>query len=260
MNLLRLVAATAVACVTLACSEVPVVQGAAEREANRAVAVLDRAGIPSHKEADESSGSGAATFRVTVGADEVARAVSVLQAYGMPRREQAGYRETYGQASLVPGASEERARASQAIAGELARSIESIDGVIDARVHVALPDTQDAPLDGASPPRGSASVLLRYVGARAPFDDDAIRRLVAGAVAGLRADDVSVIGLSRPLPPASSDAGLTWVGPIAVARGSASRLRWALAGLLALNVFLASAAVFSIIRRRRAEAPVAEKS
>lgn len=238
-----------------ACGEVAVVQGVPELEANRAVGALDQAGIASRKEADEGGSSGAATFRVNVGPDEVARAVAVLQAHALPRREEAGFAETYGQASLVQTATEERARAAQAVAGELARSLERVDGVLDARVHLSLPDTSGLLLEGQAPPRGSASVLLRHSGATPPLSEDAVRRLVAGAVAGLRGEDVTVVLVARPLPPASAEARLAWVGPVAVARGSAGTLKALLAGALGLNVLLAGVlAAVLLLRRRRDEA------
>jgi type III secretion protein J len=241
-----------------ACAEVPVVQGVGETEANRVVATLDQAGIAARKEADEGGGNGAATFRVTVGMDEVAPAVATLEAHSLPRREEPGFAETFGQASLVQTASEERARASQAIAGELARTIETIDGVLDARVHLALPDTRELPLDGTTLPRASASVLVRYLGTHAPYREEALQRLVAGAVPGLRVEDVAVVGLSRPLPPSTGTARLTWVGPIAVARGSATKLRLLFVLSLALNGALAGGMLWFATRRRRPEEPPAD--
>jgi type III secretion protein J len=241
--------------VASACAEVPVVQGVPEPEANRVIATLDQVGVAARKEADEASGSGPSTYRVSVGPDEVARAVTVLNAHALPRREEPGFAEAFGQASLVQTASEEHARAAQAIAGELARTIESIDGVLDARVHLALAPESALQLEGTPPAHSSASVLVRYAGARAPYDDDGLRRLVAGAVAGMRTDDVAVVGLARPLPPAASEARLTWVGPIAVARGSAAALRALLAGSVAINAALATLVLWLGLRRRRVEAP-----
>ncbi len=245
--------AAGIALALSACAEVPVVQNVPEREANHVVAALDQAGIASQKAAEESSGTGGAAFRVSVGADEVARAVAVLNASGLPHREEPGFAETYGQASLVQTASEERARAGQSIAGELARTIEHIDGVLDARVHISLPDTRDVPLDPAVVVHPSASVLVRYAGAHAPYEDDALRRLVAGAVNGMRAEDVAIVGLARPLPPSSSEARLAWVGPIAVARGSLPTLRWVIGASVGANVLLAAGVIWLSMRRRKEE-------
>ncbi len=233
------------------CAQVPVLQGVAEVEANRAVAALDQAGIAARKEADEGGGTGGPQFRVVVGTEEVARSVTVLHGHGLPRREEPGFAESYGaQPSLVQSASEERARSAQSVAGELARTLESMDGVLDARVHVALASAEDRPLDGRDAPRPTASVLLRHIGARSPIDEGAIRRLVAASVVTMRADDVSVVTVSRP-PPTAGEARLSYVGPIAVARGSASTLRAVLAGSIAVNVALAAGLAFMALRKRK---------
>ena len=233
------------------CAQVPVLQGVAEPEANRAVAALDQAGIAARKETDEGGGTGGPQFRVVVGAEEVARSVTVLHGHGLPRREEPGFAESYGaQPSLVQSASEERARSAQSVAGELARTIESIDGVLDARVHVALASQEDRPLDGHEGPRPTASVLIRHLGARSPIDEAAVRRLVAASVVTMRADDVSVVLVSRP-PPTAGEARLSYVGPIAVARGSASSLRAVLAGSIAINVALAAGLAWLSLRKRK---------
>src|SRR5690606_28919827 len=106
-------------------------------------------------------GASSGGYRVLVASDEVAAALSVLRAEELPRAPEPGLHDVFGRASLVPTATEERARLTAALGGELARSVESIDGVLDARVHVALPDASELPLDVA-PPRPRASVLVRH--------------------------------------------------------------------------------------------------
>lgn len=242
----------ALACALVAgCGETSVVQGVSELEANRAVSALDRAGIAARKEADEAAGGGGATFHVTVGASEAAQAMSVLAAHELPRREEPGFSESYGARSLVQSAAEERARGAQAIAGELARTIESMDGVLDARVHVALPEPSDLLVGDAGAPRPTASVFIKYAGAQ-PYDEAQVQRLVASAVEGMRREDVTVVGASRALPAAATEARLAWVGPIAVARGSAAMLRNVLVALLASNVVLVGL-LLAVLRRVRRE-------
>jgi type III secretion protein J len=245
--------ALALGLVLAACGEVSVVQGVPEAEANRVVSVLDRAGVAARKEGDEAAGSGAATFHVTVGRDEVAQAVGVLGAHELPRREEPGFQETFGPRSLVQTAAEERARGAQAIAGELARTLEALDGVLDARVHLALPEVPDVALEDAGLPRPTASVFVKYSTTHPPYDEAQLRRLVAGAVPGLRPEDVTILGVSRVLPAQATEARLAWVGPLAVARGSAGSLRLALLGLLGSNVLLGAGLVWAMLRRRRDE-------
>lgn len=224
--------------------------GLAEEQANEVLVALDRHGIHGAR-ASEPGAPGGARFSVAVASDDVARALAVLRAEDLPRRPEPGLAETFGEGSLVPTATEERARLAAALGGELARSIESIDGVLDARVHVALPEGGVLLLD-APPPRARASVLVRYRGERAPYDEAAIRRLVAGAVSGLAAEDVEIVGVAAA-PPPESGPSLASVGPIAVARGSSGTLRVILGALLGTNVVLAGLLV-ALARRRRGNA------
>lgn len=248
---LRDLRALALAALCAGCGDVAVLQGVAEPEANRALAALDRAGVAAEKDRDEPGAGEGATFRVGVARADAARAVAVLAAHALPRREEPGFAETYGARSLVQSGAEERARAAQAVAGELARSLEAIDGVLDARVHVAVPEAADVALDGAGAPRPTASVLVRYAAARPPYDDAAVRRLVAGAVAGMRPEDVTVVGVARAPDPTLAAPRLARVGPIAVAPGSAGTLRGALAVLLTTNLLLAAALIWRVWGARR---------
>lgn len=215
--------------------------GAAEGEANRAVAALDRAGVAAHK-------TGAAgQWTVTVAKDDVARAVTTLADESLPRREAPGVAETYAGSGLLRGVAEEALRAEHARAGEIARTLGALDGVVEARVHVAAPESDAlSGDDGGVRPR--AAVLLRCN--RDVVDTATVQRLVAGAVAGLRADDVAVV-VTRARPRgAGGRAVLATVGPFAVARASAAGLRATLAGLIAAVAAMAGWLGWTTWRRR----------
>jgi type III secretion protein J len=81
-----------------------------------------------------------------------------------------------------------------ALGGELARSVESIDGVVEARVHLGLPQPDPLrPGDRGSP---RAGVLVKCRGpACGPVRalEPGIRSIVAGAVDGLDVSAVSVV-------------------------------------------------------------------
>ncbi len=194
---------------------------AAEAEANRAVAVLDHAGVAATK-------TGAAgSWTVTVGRDDVARSVALLSDEALPGRAAPGVAETYAGGGLLRGVAEDALRAEHARAGELARTLMALDGVIDARVHVATPE-RDALSGDDDRARPRASVLLRT---RGEVDTAAVQRLVAGGVEGLRADDVTVV-VTRRRAAGTAGAVLATVGPFAVARGSAGALRATLVGMI----------------------------
>lgn len=227
--------------------ESPVATGLTERQANEVVVALDAAGIGASK-AGEGTTSDTPTFRVNVGSGDQGRALRVLSAQELPREKQPGLGEAFAEASLVPTAVEERARLTAGLAGELSRSIESMDGVLSARVHLALRERSS--LLAEPPGRARASVLVRHAGATPPVDEAALRRLVAGAVDDLNEADVAVVFMAA----ASANApqsNVVQLGPVSVSRGSAAVLKMLIAVLLLSNIALAGALVFVVTRSRK---------
>lgn len=78
----------------------------------------------------------------------------------------------------------------RAMEGELARSIETIDGIDSARVHLVIPERQLFSHDDQTP---SASVVLRTQGTLDRGQVTAIQHLVAAAVAGLMPNRVAIV-------------------------------------------------------------------
>jgi type III secretory pathway lipoprotein EscJ len=144
------------------------------------------------------------------------------------------------------------------IAGDLERSLESIDGVLSAHVHLSIPGP--ALLRDATGPRPSAGVLLEHRGATPPLSADSVQRLVAGGVSGLLATDVAVIMVARPTLAASASSDLAHVGPIAVARTSMRRLQAALVLLVAVVALLATATLVLYSQLNRARAALAREA
>jgi type III secretory pathway lipoprotein EscJ len=98
---------------------------------------------------------------------------------------------------------------------------------------------------------------VKYRGATPPLEPAAVQRLVAGAVSGMRAEDVSVVAVSRPAAPVGDTNRLAHVGPISVARGSAATLRAVLAGALLVVIALTVGLVATWRRAQAARAPEA---
>lgn len=219
--------------------------GLDEPSANTILAALDAHGLAGTK---RKEGGAEAGFEVLVDGKELGSALRVLAAEGLPRRDEPGVEETYASSGLVPTASEERARFLAATTGEIAGTLERLDGVVDARVHVALPDSRDAPLDGTAP-AARASVLLR-VRRGARVESESVRRIVAGAVEGLEPASVAVVVAAGSTVGAGPSPWVSF-GPIRVARGSAPLLRGVLSVSLALHVVLATVLVFVVSRTRR---------
>ncbi|HTW33498.1 MAG TPA: flagellar basal-body MS-ring/collar protein FliF [Rhizomicrobium sp.] len=78
----------------------------------------------------------------------------------------------------------------RALEGELARSIQTIDGIDEARVHLVIPERQIFARDAQSP---SASVILRTRVSMGHGQVAAIQHLVAAAVAGLDPARVAIV-------------------------------------------------------------------
>jgi flagellar M-ring protein FliF len=136
------------------------------------------------------------TAQVEVPANDVARARILLAGQGLPKAASVGA----GLADMPLGASRsvEAARLKAALEAELAASVEAIDGVKAARVHVAMAEPSVFIRDRAAP---SASVFATLAPGRSLAEAQvrAIVWLVATSVPGLAADRVSVVDQSGTL-------------------------------------------------------------
>jgi type III secretion protein J len=240
---LLLWALTSVACA------VPVATGLEEGDANRVILALSKQGVAADKEID-SEREGA--WRVNVGREQASAAASVLARESLPRPATPGLLDALGKDSLVPSRLGEHARLIAGIAGELERSLLALDGVLSARVHVGLspPDSLDIE---HTPPPVTASVLLKHRGAAPPIALTDVQRLVAGAVPGLRPEQVNVVATPSPATARDGASELTRVGPLTLARSSLPPLRWLIAGIALLDIALIALLLVLLRRIKRAE-------
>lgn len=231
----------------LAACGVPVAGGLDEADANRIVVALDHAAIDATKESDPVVEG---KFRVMVTRDDAARALGTMRSEDLPRPHATGVMDTVDKGALVPSAAQEHAELVAGMAGDLARTLEGVDGVLAARVHlnIATPD----PLRFGPTPKTTASVLLEHRGVTPPLTETAVARLVAGGVPDLALADVAVVFVPRAALPIATESELRHVGPIAVARGSMRLLQAALAGMTLLVAALAGVALVVYTRLRRA--------
>jgi type III secretion protein J len=222
---------------------VPIAGGLDDSEANRMVVALERARVEASKELDPTAEG---KWRVEVERDDMPQALAVLRDEELPRAHPQGVLDALGKGALVPSEAAEHAQLIAGIAGELERSLQGVDGVLSARVHLNVP--APSPLREMVPPHGSASVLLAHRGATPPLSADSVQRLVAGGVPGLLPADVAVVMVSRPAPPMAAGSDLGHVGPIAVTRSSMRKLQGALVFLVAIVATL-SAVVLTLYAR-----------
>jgi flagellar M-ring protein FliF len=99
----------------------------------------------------------------------------------------------------------------RALEGELSRSMQTIEGIQSARVHLVIPEHQVFSRDDQQP---SASVVLKTAGRLDRGQVRAIQHLVAAAVSGLSADRVAIVDDRGTLLAGGDDKS----GPDALAR------------------------------------------
>lgn len=182
----RLAVVCAAALAVQACGQQELYMDLNESEANEMIAALSTAGISGEKTAGEKG-----AFAVKVDQGDFARAVDVLRENGLPRESFDSLGTVFKKEGFTSSALAERARLIHGLQQELAHTVSEFDGVLESRVHLAMPEAD--PLTGvANPP--SASVFVKY---RPGFDirsqTAAVKALVTNSVEGLAYDRVSVV-------------------------------------------------------------------
>ena len=187
-------AASAAALLLAGCDkETTLHAGLAERQANLVMAALLDAGIDCHKSPGEEG-----TWDVTVVESRFADAVNLLEKAGLPRQPHQGIGEVFKKTGMISSPSEERIRFMDALAQDLAKTISSIDGVVDARVHVVLPEN-DPFARHALPSSAAVAIRSRW---DADLTDviPSVKGLVKNAIEGLSAEKIMVTVFRDPPP------------------------------------------------------------
>lgn len=184
-----------------ACGRAELYSKLSEAQANEMIAVLQRAGI----EAAKTDG-GEAGWTLTAPSGDFGRAVEVLHAQGYPREEFATLGTVFKKEGFVSSPTEERARLVFGMSQELSHTISEIDGVVQARVHLVLPENQ--PLAQSAQP-ASASVFIKYrPGTNIDAQVGKVKSLVVNSVEGLKYENVSVATFpAQPLPATAVTSG-----------------------------------------------------
>lgn len=212
----------------------PVASNLTENAANEVVVALQAEGIAARKR--NAAGAGQ-LFQIWVPRPSAGRALAVLVGNELPRRGSDDAQPKLG-ASLLPSRSQDRLRVGAALSASLEASLESVDRVLGADVHVSLA-RPGAPLGAPARP-ARASVLLRYRGSPAPLETAEIRRLLAGAIDGLAEQDVAIVLKRAAEAPTPAPPGNARFGPIETTPESLPWLRALTAAIAGLNAAMAS--------------------
>ena len=185
VRLRRLAAVLATCGLLAACSGTDLYSQLSEKQANELIAALQSAGMSAEKRSKDST-----TWTVRVAQADFSRAVETLRAEGLPRDTFESLGRVFRKEGFVSSPLEERARLIYGLTQELSNTLSSIDGVVVARVHLAVPE-RDPLADRPRP--ASASVMVKHrPGVDMSRNIGQIKALVVNSVEGLTYENVTV--------------------------------------------------------------------
>lgn len=250
---LKRVAALLVVCLFVAgCTNAPLYSEVDEQQANEMMGALIGSGI-SAKKAPSASKQG---WEIRVASGDIPYAMQVLRSRGLPHAQYQSLGEVFKKEGFASSATEEKARYIYGLSQELSRTISQVDGVVEARVHIALPERD--PLGGTPPDSSASVVIFERPDANLRDRETDFKVMVKDAVEGLTdINKVTVKFFPAPAPArAGAQAGnnalpvnMSAIDPLMLAIGLG------VAALLALVIAFASRLRQ---RRRRASAPPAQ--
>lgn len=175
----------------------PLFTGLEPEAAGAIISRLDQMGVPYTVQGDSV---------IMVPSDQVARTRMTLAGEGLPNGGPVGYEILEQDQGLGLTRFQEDMRYVRALEGELARSIGTLNGVGNARVHLVLPKREPFSRDTPIP---TASVLIVMRGA-ASLDREqvmAVQYLVSQAVPRMKPQSVSVIDQQGSLLAGAAETG-----------------------------------------------------
>jgi len=222
-------------------SRVELMSAVKEDDANEIMSTLLNAGVAVNKTV------GKAGISLSVSSEQVSKALDVMRAHGLPREQFTGIGTVFRKEGLVSSALEERARYVFALSQELGATLSQIDGVVSARVHVALPERGGIT---ENPLLASASVFIKHKpGISLDVLVPQIRQMVANGIPGLTQDRVAVFMVAAQNAPAAATTD-PWdsVMGLHVASDSARGLWIGVVSVLALLCVLCAALGYFVWR------------
>ena len=159
--------------------------GLVETQANAVMAALLDNSIKCTKVSGDEG-----TWNVMIGEGDFANAANLCERRGLPRRSFQGVGEVFKKTGMVSSPSEERIRFMDAVAQDLSRTISMIEGVVDARVHVVLPEND--PFSKNTLPSSAAVAIRSRWDADLSDAIPQVKSLVRNAIEGLSFEKITV--------------------------------------------------------------------
>tara|TARA_R100000306_G_scaffold62416_1_gene69786 strand:- start:22277 stop:22915 length:639 start_codon:yes stop_codon:yes gene_type:complete len=201
MTRIRLIALLLSSLLLAGCQDPELYSNLDEQQANEVEAALLSRGIEARKVRAEKGEA----FLITVPREDIPDAMATLTNLGLPRHANPSMGDIFKKEGFVSSPTEERARYLHALSQELATTLMQIDGVVTARVHVALPDKHvlQEDVDSAS----VSVVIIQQPGADLSGYETDIKAIITDGVEGLNdVNRVTVRFFSRELRQAAAEA------------------------------------------------------
>lgn len=215
-----------------------------EKEANEMLAALIESGI----DADKAS-VGDEVFSISVANESVGDALAVLNEQGLPQNNRQSIGQVFAKSGIVSSPFEERVRYIYALGEEVAQTLQQIDGVLVARVHVVMPEAPE--LGQEAKPSSAAVFIKQKVGYDLDFLVPQIRRLVANSIEGVNYEEVSVVLVEaqpQSQPDQAHEADMVEALPgLRIATGSSGVL-WGWAGAAVVLLAALAAGLAYLVR------------
>lgn len=193
------------------CGGTPLYSNLQEQQANEITAALLEANIHATKQiADPKAGS----WSVEVARSDFPMAMQVADSRGLPRQHHPSFCEVFKKEGFASSATEERGRYLCSLQEELARTVSRIPGVVDARVHIALPERD--PLGNEGKPSSVSVAIYQQPGINLSDRDVGLKLMLKDGIEGL--DDVNKVTIQYfTMPAPSRSVGNTGFMPASLA-------------------------------------------
>jgi type III secretion protein J len=199
-----------------------------EHQINEMMALLVQAGIPCKKTAGLEG-----SWSLQVDADKMSMAMNLLRENGYPRNVFESMGKVFEKKGLISSPTEERIRFIYALSQEISTTIARIDGVLDARVHIVLPENN--PYAEKLIPSSAAVFIKQKPGIDLEPQTMKIKELVVNAIEGLEFKNVTV-ALFKTTAGTSKTNPILYVSMLGfkLSPESADRFRWLMVVLVSL--------------------------
>jgi type III secretion protein J len=180
------IAAVLLACLALAgCGGTALYSNLEEQQANQVMAALLGDGI----QADKTLSTDKKGWEVRIAKGDMPRAMQILHARGLPRRQSFTMGDLFKKDSFATSATQEKALYVFGLEEAMRQKLLKIDGVVDAAVSIALPDRD--PLGGNEADSSASVFIYQAPGADLRDRETDLKVGVKDSIEGL--DDVNKV-------------------------------------------------------------------